>query len=155
MGQDPLLDSVAEDLLIAVEELRELAHGIHPTVLAQGGLAPALAALADRTPLPVRVDATTERVPPEVEAAAYFVACEALANVAKHAAATQATVTARVAGDRLVLEVTDDGSGDATPDGGSGLRGLADRVEALGGRLTVDGRSGRGTRVEAVIPCGS
>ena len=147
-GQDPLLDSVAEDLLIAVEELRELAHGIHPTVLAQEGLAPALAALADRTPLPVRVDATTERVPPEVEAAAYFVACEALANVAKHAAATQATVKARVAGDRLVLEVTDDGSGDATPEGGSGLRGslTASRRSAGGSPSTAAPAAARGSR---------
>ncbi len=124
-------------------------------MLAQEGLAPALAALADRTPLPVRVDATTDRFPPDGEAAGYFVACEALANVAKHAAATQATLTARAGEGGLVLEVTDDGRGGAGPNSGSGLRGLTDRVEALGGRLELESRPGRGTRVEAVIPCGS
>ncbi len=150
-----LLSSTADELQVAVEELRELAQGIHPGILTQGGLAHALEALAARAPLPVAVDATQERFAPEVEATAYFVACEALTNVVKHASASNASIQARRDNGALVVEVTDDGSGRAALDGGSGLRGLTDRVEALGGRLLVQSRPGAGTRVRGVIPCGS
>jgi signal transduction histidine kinase len=150
-----LLSSTADELQVAVEELRELAQGIHPGILTQGGLAYALEALAARSPLPVEVDATPERFTPEVEATAYFVACEALTNVVKHASASQASIQARRDNGTLVIEVVDDGSGQAEPNGGSGLRGLTDRVEALGGRLLVESRPGSGTLVRGVIPCAS
>jgi signal transduction histidine kinase len=150
-----LLSSTVDDLQLAVQELRELASGIHPTILAEGGLAAALDLLATRSALPVTLDATQERFAPEVEAAAYFVACEALANATKHAAATRATVHAQREGDVLFVEVTDDGSGGASIDRGTGLRGLADRVEALGGRLRVESPAGAGTRVVGEIPCAS
>jgi signal transduction histidine kinase len=156
---DPEVESVlttaVNELQGALEELRELARGIHPTILAEGGLAAALDSLARRSPLSVRVDATAERFPPDVEATAYFVACEALANVAKHAGATTATVAARRENGTLVIEVADNGVGGASLDGGSGLRGLADRVEARGGLLRVESERGSGTRVIGEIPCAS
>lgn len=150
-----LLTSTVAGLQVAVEELRELAHGIHPTILAEGGLGPALNALAGRSPVPVSVEATPERFGADVEATAYFVACEALANVVKHAHAAVIGVVVRSEKGRLVIEVADDGVGGASLDGGSGLRGLADRVEACGGRLWVDSPAGGGTRVVGEIPCGS
>ena len=156
---DPEVESVlttaVNELQGALEELRELARGIHPTILAEGGLAAALDSLARRSPLSVRVDATAERFPPDVEATAYFVACEALANVAKHAGATTTTVAARRENGTLVIEVADNGVGGASLDGGSGLRGLADRVEARGGLLRVESERGSGTRVIGEIPCAS
>jgi len=148
-----LLATTVDDLQAALEELRELAHGIHPTILAEGGLAAALDTLARRSPVTVTVDATAERFTPEVEAAAYFVASEALANVAKHAGASTATVAARRRDGALVVEVCDDGVGGAALADGSGLRGLADRVEAHGGRLSVESPRGGGTRVVGEIPC--
>jgi signal transduction histidine kinase len=150
---DGLLAATADELQVAVEELRALAHGIHPGTLTQAGLASALESLAARMPLPVSVEAVSERLPPDVEAAAYFVASEALANVAKHARATKAAVRASRDDGVLVIEVSDDGAGGAAPSGGSGLHGLADRVEALGGRLRVESPPGRGTRVVGEIPC--
>jgi signal transduction histidine kinase len=161
MGQDldpaveQLLTATVDDLQVAVEELRELAHGIHPTILAEGGLAAALDSLASRSGLPVTVDATPERFAADVEADAYFVACEALANVAKHAQASKASVRASCVNGTLVVEVADDGAGGAKLDGGSGLRGLADRVEARGGRLRVESPADGGTRIVGEIPCGS
>jgi signal transduction histidine kinase len=152
---ESLLTSTVDDLQLAVEELRELAHGIHPTILAEGGLAAALDTLASRSPLPVTVVATPERFAPEVEADAYFVACEALANVAKHAHASRATVSARCENGTLLIEVADDGDGGAALDGGTGLRGLTDRVEARGGLLRVVSPPGGGTRVVGEIPCAS
>ncbi len=152
---DQLLASTADELQVAVEELRALAHGIHPGTLTQAGLASALEALAARMPLPVTVDATTERLAPDVEATAYFVACEALTNVVKHAGASKAAVGARRDNGTLVIEVWDDGVGGADESDGSGLRGLADRVEAHGGRLSVESAPGSGTRVVGVIPCAS
>ena len=149
------LDELAEETQVAVRELRELAHGIHPAVLTEGGLAAALEALASRAPLPVELDAVNERFAGEIEAAAYFVASEALTNVAKHANAQRATVAARHADSTLVIEVTDDGVGGANVDNGSGLRGLIDRVEAHGGRLLVESERGAGTRVVGEIPCDS
>jgi signal transduction histidine kinase len=152
---DRLLATTADELQVAVEELRALAHGIHPGTLTQAGLASALESLAARMPLPVTVEALAERLPPDVEATAYFVASEALANVAKHARASKAAIRARAADGSLVVEVEDDGVGGARPEPGSGLHGLADRVEAHGGRLKVDSAPGSGTRVVAEIPCAS
>jgi signal transduction histidine kinase len=150
-----LLSSTADELQVAVEELRALAQGIHPGILTQGGLEHALEQLAARAPLPVTVDSTDERFEPEVEAAAYFVACEALTNVVKHAGATRASIAARRDDGVLVIEITDDGNGGADDDGGSGLRGLTDRVEARGGTLVVESVAGSGTRVRGEIPCAS
>jgi signal transduction histidine kinase len=152
---DRLLTSTAEELQVAVQELRELAGGIHPPILTQSGLAAALGELASRAPLRVTVDAPLERLPADVEVTAYFVASEALTNAAKHARASRATIAAAQSDGRLVVEVADDGIGGAHWVGGSGLRGLADRVEALGGRLVVDSPPGGGTRISAEIPCAS
>ena len=158
-GADPELETVLAEavgeLQAAVDELRELARGVHPAILTEDGLAAALESLSSRTPVPVSVDVSDERLPPQVEATAYFVACEALANVVKHAGASTATVTAVRRNGLLVIAVEDDGVGGAHADGGSGLRGLADRVEALGGRLRVVSPAGGGTRVVGEIPCAS
>jgi signal transduction histidine kinase len=150
-----LLESTAEELHVAVEELRSLAHGIHPGTLTQAGLASALEELATRMPVPVTVHAVSQRLPGDVEATAYFVACEALANVAKHAHATKAAVRAAQVDGMLVVEVADDGVGGASATAGSGLHGLADRVEARGGRLSIESPPGGGTRVVGEIPCAS
>jgi signal transduction histidine kinase len=149
-----LIESAQGELQHALSELRELARGIHPALLADHGLGPAVETLAGRSPVPVEVSiATGERLPEPVEAAAYFVVAEALTNVAKYAGAEHASV--RVARDNgsAVIEVSDDGVGGADPAGGSGLRGLADRVAALDGRLTVASRNGTGTTIVAEIPC--
>jgi signal transduction histidine kinase len=151
---ETMLDAAVGELQEAVEELRELTHGLHPTILAEQGLEAALASLAARMPLPVELDVRLpERPPPPVEAAAYFVAAEALTNVVKHAGARAASVTAARRDGFVSVEVSDDGVGGADA-GGSGLRGLADRVDALGGRLVVENRLGGGTRVSAEIPIG-
>jgi signal transduction histidine kinase len=150
-----LLASTADELQVAVEELRSLAQGIHPGILTQGGLAHALEALAARAPLPVTVEATSERFPPDVEATAYFVACEALTNVVKHARASRVAIDAHQDDGMLVIDVSDDGNGGAEQGGGTGLRGLTDRVEARGGRLVVESVPGAGTRVRGEIPCAS
>ncbi len=153
-GAGELLQAASEELTTALEELRELARGIHPAVLTDRGLGPALESLVTRTPVPVEVDAPLEeRLPAPVEAAAYYVVSEALANVAKYANASQAAVRVSRANGLAVVEVEDDGVGGADPSRGSGLRGLADRVEALAGRLAVDSEPGRGTRIRAEIPC--
>jgi signal transduction histidine kinase len=153
---DRLLASAVDDLQVAVDELRELARGVHPAILTEEGLAAALESLVLRAPLPVALETAPEqRLAPEVEATAYFVACEGLANVVKHAQASTATVSARRQNRVLVVEVADDGVGGAKLNGGSGLRGLADRVEALGGRLRIDSPPSAGTRIVAEIPCAS
>ena len=158
---DPELDEVLTDavdeLRLAVGELRELARGVHPAILTEEGLAAALESLADRTPIPVEiVAAPAGRLPSEIEGAAYFVACEALANVVKHADATSVTISAARRNGTLVVEVADDGVGGASLNGGgSGLRGLSDRVEAHGGRLRIDSPPGGGTRVIGELPCAS
>ncbi len=137
----------------ALRELRDLARGIHPAILTNRGLPAALEDLATRATVPARViEAPAERLPDPVEAAAYFVVSEALANVGKHAQATSATVAARVDDGRLVVEVADDGAGGATQGGGSGLQGLEDRVGALDGSLRLDSPAGEGTRLVASIP---
>jgi signal transduction histidine kinase len=152
---DEVLGSAVAELQRAVEQLRELAHGVHPPVLTQSGLATALQTLAAETPVPVTLaQAPTERLPAPIEAAAYFVACEALANAVKHADASRITISAFQRDGCLVIEVADDGVGGADPRG-SGLRGLADRVEAHGGRFRVESRNGDGTRVVGELPCES
>jgi signal transduction histidine kinase len=151
-----LLDESLEELGGALEELRELARGIHPAILSERGLAVALESLATRTPLPVDLDVDIpERVPAGVEATAYFFVSEALANVVRHAQATRAWVRAVVRGDVLELEVRDDGKGGAAANGGSGLRGLEDRLSAAGARLELRSAEGAGTRLRTELPCGS
>jgi len=150
-----LLDRAHDELQTSLAELRELARGIHPAILTEHGLAPALDGLVSRVPVPVTVDAETdERLPGPVESAAYFVVSEALANVAKYAGASQATVRVRRLNGRVTVDVTDDGVGGADAARGSGLRGLADRLGALDGTLSLDSPPGRGTRLHAEIPCG-
>jgi signal transduction histidine kinase len=151
-----VLDSTVGGLQRAVEELRELAHGVHPPILTQGGLAAALEDLTRRIPIPVTVlAAPQERLPADLEATAYFIVCEALANVVKHSQASTATVSLARSNGKLVLEITDDGVGGADVSGGSGLRGLYDRIEARGGRLHVTSPPGHGTRIVGEIPCAS
>jgi signal transduction histidine kinase len=151
-----ILAGAVAELQLAVEELRELARGVHPTILTEEGLGGALETLADRIPLRVTVaDSSASRMPAQVEATAYFVACEALANVVKHAAATRADIDVCRRNGTLVIQVTDDGVGGARATPGSGLHGLADRVEALDGRLIVESAPSRGTNVRAEIPCES
>jgi PAS domain S-box-containing protein len=142
-----------EQLGRALDELRELARGIHPAILTDGGLGPALSALATRAPVPVEVtDVPGDRLPEPVEAAAYYLIAEAVTNVAKHAQASHVSVSVRRDDGRVVVHVVDDGVGGADADAGSGLHGLADRVEALHGRLQIDSPRGGGTRIEAQIP---
>jgi PAS domain S-box-containing protein len=147
-----LVGQALEHARAAIEELRELAHGIHPAILTHRGLAAAVEGLADRAPLPVHLEIPEQRYPAAVESAAYFIAAEALTNVAKYAQASTARITAAQSADRLVLAVEDDGAGGANPYPGSGLSGLRDRVAALDGTLTVDSPSGAGTRIRAEIP---
>lgn len=152
-GARSALDSAIMDLREGLEELRELARGIHPAVLTNYGLARAVAALAARSPVPVEITAMPEeRLPAPVEAAAYYIIAEAITNVAKYAAASHITVTVDQANDCTRVEVADDGVGGADPAAGSGLRGIADRVEALNGRLQVTSSIEVGTRVRAEIP---
>jgi signal transduction histidine kinase/uncharacterized protein YoaH (UPF0181 family) len=148
----PLLESGIKQTSAAIEELRELAHGIHPAILTNYGLAAAVEALAERAPLPVAIEIPEERYPTPVESAAYFVAAEALTNVAKYARASTAQVTVTHVDNRLALVVDDDGIGGAGGSPGSGLSGLADRMAALDGTLTIDSPHGKGTRVRAEIP---
>ena len=136
------------------EELGRLAQGLHPRVLAEHGLADALAVLAKDLPLPVEIKVTGNQLPPPVAAAAYFVCAEALTNTAKHAAAARVTVAVTASEGRVRVEIADDGVGGADPARGSGLRGLADRVATLGGTLQVQSVPGRGTRLAADIPLG-
>jgi signal transduction histidine kinase len=151
-----LLDRAQDELQTSLTELRELARGIHPAILTERGLAPALDGLVSRAPVPVTLQAEAEeRLPGPVESAAYFVVSEALANVAKYARASHATVRVRRENGRVSVDVTDDGIGGADAARGSGLRGLADRVAALDGTLSLHSPPGDGTRLHAEIPCGS
>jgi signal transduction histidine kinase len=150
-----LLERAQDELATSLAELRELARGIHPAVLTERGLEPAIAALAARSAVPVTVRADGgERLPGPVEIAAYFVVSEALANVAKYARASEATVAVWREDGHVAVEVADDGVGGADVSRGSGLRGLADRVAALEGTLRLDSPPGGGTRVRVEIPCG-
>jgi signal transduction histidine kinase len=156
-SSEELLEESQQELQHALKELRELAHGIHPAALTDNGLGDAVRTLAQRAPVPVavEVDESMGRFPGHVESAAYFVVAEALANVAKYAEATEAWVTVGRENGAAHIEVRDDGNGGATPNRGSGLRGLADRVGALDGQLTIESPPGRGTRIIADIPCTS
>lgn len=148
--------AIADGLTLALEELRELARGIHPTVLVDGGLAGCLRTLAERSDVPVRlVGVSDRRYPPALETAAYFVVSEALANATKHAHASEVVVSLTDAEGKLLVTIADDGVGGADPAAGSGLSGLADRVASVDGVLTVESPVGRGTRVIAEFPCGS
>jgi signal transduction histidine kinase len=150
----PIAEEARAALAVALEELRELSQGIHPAVLTDRGLKVALEELADRAALPAHLDvAIDERPCPAVEAAAYFMVSEALTNAAKHSHAGEVRITATRRRGPLVVEVSDDGIGGAGPHGGTGLRGLTDRVEALGGTLVVSSPPGRGTTLRAEIPC--
>ena len=149
---EQLLESSRRELAQALEELRELARGIHPAVLTDRGLDAALEALAARAPLPVEIDGPAGELPAQVEAAAYYVVSEALANVTKYAQASAVEVKVERRNGFAVVEVADDGVGGADPLRGSGLRGLADRVASLSGKLDVDSPPGEGTRVRAEIP---
>jgi PAS domain S-box-containing protein len=149
-----ILDGASQELASALEELRELARGIHPAVLTDRGLGPALETLVSRTPLPVEFETNLEgRLPEQIEAAAYYVVSESLANIAKYANASSARVSISRRNGAAIVEVADDGIGGADPARGSGLRGLVDRVEALAGRLEVESEPGRGTQIRAEIPC--
>jgi signal transduction histidine kinase len=161
---DLLADARARDAAVAAlevelgearSELREFAHGVHPAALTNGGLMSALAVLSERLPMPVDVTGRVERLPGPVEAALFFVCSEALTNAAKHADASRVSIDVQGDGERVFVAVVDDGVGGARPGRGSGLRGLADRVEALGGTLTVESPPGAGTRVVADLPAGS
>jgi signal transduction histidine kinase len=149
-----LLNQAKEELVEGLDELRELAHGIHPAALRQRGLGPALETLAARSPVPVTLDVTLrERLPDPIELAAYFVVSEALTNVAKHARASSVIVAVARTDETLVVEIRDNGVGGASASAGSGFRGLNDRVEALEGHLTVGSPTGGGTTIRAEIPC--
>jgi GAF domain-containing protein len=147
------LSGVATGLVAAVEDLQEISRGIHPSILSKGGLGPALQTLAHRSAIPVALDIATDvRLAGPIEVAAYFVASEALANAAKHSEASRIDVSLKQRDGSLVLSIADDGVGGADPSRGSGLIGLSDRVEALGGSISVRSRTAKGTRITAELP---
>jgi len=149
---EPLLQGAAEELDKALEELRELARGLHPVALTEQGLSSALRVLGERLPIDVTVDDLDRRLPDHLEATAYYIGSEALTNVAKHAQATSARVTFSYDDKVLRLEISDDGRGGADPRGGSGILGLRDRADAAGGTLFVISPPGKGTVVTATLP---
>src|SRR5215472_6286443 len=150
------LADAANELKEALSELRELAQGLHPAMLTRSGLAAAVRAAARRASVPTELtEAPDERFPPDAEAAAYYVVSEALANAGKHASATRARVSIGRSGGVLRIEVADDGAGGADAAKGSGLTGLADRVAARGGTLSVSSPPGAGTVITAELPCGA
>jgi signal transduction histidine kinase len=156
-GEDvpALMSEALDNAEQAMAEVRELAHGILPGALTRGGLRAGVDALASRMPLPIEIDVSVGRLPAAVEATAYFVIAEALTNVAKHARAGRAEVTAKIEHGRLAIRVRDDGVGGARRDGGgsgSGLIGLTDRLAAVDGELRVDSPADSGTLVAAAIP---
>jgi signal transduction histidine kinase len=159
MDTDPaaaaaLVEQAHEEAKRAIRDIRDLVRGVHPAVLSDRGLDAAISALAGRSPVPVEVDVEpAHRLPEPVESTAYFVVAEALTNIARHSHATRARVSVACHGDRLVLEVADDGSGGADPSAGTGLAGLADRVAGLDGRLYVASPPGGPTLVRAELPC--
>lgn len=150
-----LLAEAEAELQAALRELRQLARGIHPAILTDQGLKAAIGSLADRGTLPISTLVADQRYPPAVESAAYFIVAEALTNTAKHANARSASVTITPQNGTLVIEVTDDGAGGAQPGTEGGLQGLADRVGALSGRLTISSQPDAGTTIRAEIPCAS
>ena len=147
-----LLRDAAGELDAGLEELRELARGLHPGTLTDHGLRGVLLSLEERLPLPVEVEVTDERLDQHLEATAYFIVSEGLNNVIKHARATRASVTVAKRDDALRIEIVDDGSGGADTSKGTGLRGLRDRAEADGGTLVVISPPGRGTQITATLP---
>ena len=149
-----LLARAQEQLAIAVTEIRELARGLHPPVLTEDGLAAALAQLVPRLDgaFSVELDVPAYRFEPQLEACSYYLVAEALANAAKYSGASAAAVSVTAAGDVVTVDVADDGCGGACPTAGGGLEGLAERVSALGGSLTIESPAGRGTRLQAEIP---
>ena len=149
---EPFVAEAVEQLQHGLAELRDLAHGIHPAVLSERGLAAALEGLARRSPLPLELRITRERVARAVETAIYFTVVEALTNVAKHAQATHATVTIEIDDGALIAQIADDGIGGASAAAGSGLRGLADRLDALGGTLSIESPRGGPTIIRARAP---
>jgi signal transduction histidine kinase len=156
-GQDAVREQLAEivqGLGDASEELRAISRGIHPAILSKGGLGPALRSLACRSAVPVELDVDVEgRLPDRVEVAAYYVVAEALTNTVRHAHAAEVKVSVKAADGQLDLTISDDGAGGADPANGSGLIGLVDRVEAVGGHLSVSSPAGAGTSLAATIPC--
>ncbi len=150
----PALDSAVDEVGRVIDDLRTIAAGVRPPRLDEG-LAAALADLARGSPIPVELEATTDRLPDQLEAAAYFVVCEAVTNSVKHGAASRLRVEAKLMNQTLRLLVADDGVGGASPSNGTGLLGLTDRVRAQGGTLRIVSPPGRGTRIEAELPCGS
>ena len=148
------LEEALTEITVAIDELRELTHGLPPAQL-DAGLGPALSELARRTPIPVEVKAPGERFEPSLEAAAYFIACEGLTNAVKHAQATRVFLSAARRNGTLVVSIADDGIGGAAPAAGSGLSGLSDRVDALGGTLRLESEHGSGTTLVAEFPCAS
>jgi signal transduction histidine kinase len=149
-----VVDRTREELHAALGELRELARGIHPTVLSQSGVGPALEDVVDRLPFPVTLRVTPQRWPPAVEAVAYYVVCEALSNVVKHARATGASVTvAQTSGTLLAITVSDDGCGGARLGTGSGIAGINDRIRALGGEIDLKSYATKGTTLTVRLPC--
>ncbi|MEA2310690.1 MAG: hypothetical protein QOE28_658 [Solirubrobacteraceae bacterium] len=152
----PLVEEISDKLAVALAELRELARGIHPAILTDRGLGPAVQGLADRVPLPVEVDVELGvRPAPQIEAAAYFVVAEALTNVARYAKAREARVAIEREGEAIVVVVSDDGVGGARVEAGTGLRGLHDRLAALDGQLSIASVPGEGTELRATIPAGA
>ena len=150
------LDRARREIATSLEELRDVARGLHPAVVSGHGLEVALEQLVARGPVPVRLRVDVgRRLPERLEVAAFYLVSESLANIGKHAHATSATVDVSRSDDVVVIEVVDDGVGGADTELGTGLRGLADRVEALEGLLRIWSPSGRGTRVRAEIPCAS
>jgi len=159
LGESPELkvrvDAILQGVTASLAELRDLARGIHPAAVTDYGLAVALESVATRSSVPVELtEATGGRLPEHVELAAFYIVCEALANVARHSKASSAVVTLTRSPSGVIVEVSDDGVGGASADGGTGLRGLADRVEAFDGRLHVWSPIGEGTRLRAELPCG-
>jgi signal transduction histidine kinase len=154
-GAGELLDEAEDELRRALDELRELARGIHPAILTDQGLGPALRSLAERSTVPVAVAAPEGRLGEPVEAAAYFLVSESLANVAKYAHASSVRVNITRRNGNAVIDVDDNGVGGADPARGSGLRGLSDRVQALDGTFRIESPTDGGTHIHAEIPCAS
>jgi signal transduction histidine kinase len=153
-GLEPKVDELSERLAAALADLRELARGIHPAILTDRGLAPAIGALAERGTIPIETDVrVSRRLAPPVEAAAYFLVAEALTNVSRYAHATWARVEVAQDRDEVLVLIADDGVGGVDLVAGSGLRGLQDRLAAVGGTLSIDSPPGAGTRLHARIPC--
>jgi signal transduction histidine kinase len=149
------MSRVGEGLEGALEDLREISRGIHPAILSEGGLGPAIKALARRSAVPIKLDVRAEaRLPEPIEVAAYYIVSEALANAAKHAKASAVYIDLETRGDILHLSVRDDGIGGADLERGSGLIGLTDRVEALGGTIAIASPIGQGTTMVVELPLG-